>query len=67
MGKLISIIDQLASAQTLEKKYQVHQLIGEWKNYKDCHIEPDWILIFIITEDALILERTGSHAELFKK
>lgn len=51
----------------IEKKYQEHQLSGEWKNHKDCHIEPDWILIFRLTEDALILERTGSHSELFKK
>ena len=57
ISKLISVIDQLASAQKLEKKYQEHQLSGEWKNHKNCHVEPDWILIFRLTEDALILER----------
>jgi mRNA interferase YafQ len=67
ISKLISVIDQLAFAQKLEKKYLEHQLIGEWKNHKDCHIEADWILIFRLTEDTLILERTGSHSELFKK
>lgn len=67
ISKLISVVDQLASAQKLEKKYLEHHLSGEWKNHKDCHIEPDWILIFRLTEDALILERTGSHSELFKK
>lgn len=67
ISKLISVVDRLASAQKLEKKYLEHQLSGEWKNHKDCHIEPDWILIFRLTEDALILERTGSHSELFKK
>jgi len=67
IGKLISVIDQLVSTQSLEKKYQTHMLIGTWKDHMDCHIEPDWILIFKLTEDALILERTGSHSELFKK
>ena len=65
--KLLSVIEQLVSAQSLEKKYQEHTLIGKWKNHKDCHIEPDWILIFRLAEDELILERTGSHSELFDK
>lgn len=65
--KLLSVIDQLAASQELEKKYQEHRLLGEWKDHKECHIEPDWILIFRLIEDALILERTGSHSELFKK
>lgn len=42
-------------------------LLMNWKNHRDCHIEPDWILIFRIAKDELILERTGSHSELFKK
>ncbi|MBU2444812.1 MAG: type II toxin-antitoxin system YafQ family toxin, partial [Bacteroidetes bacterium] len=42
------------------------KLISKWKNHRDCHIEPDWILIYRLTEDSLILERTGSHSELFK-
>ena len=65
--KLRSVVDKLASTQPLERKYQEHQLIGEWKSHRDCHFEPDWILIFRIAKDELILERTGSHSELFKK
>lgn len=65
--KLRYVVDKLASTLPLEKKYQEHQLIGDWKEFRDCHIESDWILIFRITKDELILERTGSHSELFKK
>ena len=50
---------------TIEKKYLEHQLSGEWKNHKDCHVEPDWVLISKISEDSIILERTGSHSDLF--
>ena len=66
-SKLKYVVDKLASTQPLGKKHQEHRLIGEWKEYRDCHIEPDWILIYRITKDELILERTGSHSELFKK
>jgi len=69
-GKNISqleiIIETLLKKQQLEPKYRDHKLVGKWKNYRDCHIEPDWLLIYRLTEEALFLERTGSHAELFK-
>ena len=67
IDKLRSVIDKLASTQMLDKKYQEQRLIGEWNDHRDCHIEPDWILIYRITKNELILERTGSHSELFKK
>ena len=69
-GKNISqleiVIETLLKKQALESKYRDHKLVGKWKNHRDCHIEPDWLLIYHLTEDALYLERTGSHAELFK-
>jgi addiction module RelE/StbE family toxin len=43
-----------------------HPLRGEWSGHWDCHIEPDWLLLYKITETELILVRTGSHAELFE-
>ena len=66
ISKLELVIDTLLSNKKLESKYRDHQLIGKWKNHRDCHIEPDWILIYRLTDDALILERTGSHSDLFK-
>lgn len=63
--KLRVVIEKLVSQQTLEAKYKDHQLTGNWKGHRDCHIEPDWILIYQLTDNALILERTGTHSELF--
>ena len=63
--KLKIIIDLLTTGQPLEEKYRDHQLSGKWKGHRDCHIEPDWILIYRLASDSLYLERTGSHSDLF--
>ncbi len=67
LSKLKNVIEKIASGQSLEPRYKDHQLIGNWKAHRDCHIEPDWLLIYRISSDDLYLERTGSHSELFKK
>ena len=67
LSKLRVVIEKLVDQQTLESKYKDHQLTGNWKGHRDCHIEPNWILIYQLTDNALILERTDSHSELFKK
>lgn len=64
--KLKIVIDKLFTGHPLEPKYKDHQLYGNWKEHRDCHIEPDWLLIYRITSGDLYLERTGSHSELFK-
>ena len=66
LSKLEIVINALLNNQPLETKYQDHSLSGKWKNHRDCHIGPDWLLIYRITSDSLILERTGSHSDLFK-
>ena len=66
LQKLKIIIDLLTNGQPLEEKYRDHQLSGKWKGHRDCHIEPDWILIYRLTTDSLFLERMGSHSDLFK-
>ncbi|MGH7453080.1 MAG: type II toxin-antitoxin system YafQ family toxin [bacterium] len=66
VGKLNAVIDKLAAKERLDAKYRDHPLTGSWKGFRDCHLEPDWILIYQTTEEALILARTGSHSELFK-
>lgn len=66
LRKLKSLIETLLSKKVLDPKFKDHPLAGKWKNHRDCHIEPDWLLIYQITSDALILERTGSHSDLFK-
>lgn len=66
ISKLRSVIEQLMQGGLLESKHRDHQLSGNWKGHRDCHIEPDWLLIYRITNDDLHLERTGSHSDLFK-
>ena len=63
--KLIKVIKLLAEGKNLDSKYRDHILVGKFKSRRECHIEPDWLLIYRIDEKSLILERTGSHSELF--
>jgi mRNA interferase YafQ len=49
----------------LSEKYRDHYLTGNWRGHKECHIKPNWLLIYQLTEDKVILTRTGSHSELF--
>ena len=66
LEKLKTVIELLSSGNALDEKYRDHQLSGKWKGHRDCHIEPDWILIYRLTSDSLYLERTGSHSDLFR-
>lgn len=61
------IIEKLARGEMLEAKYRDHSLIGDYKGTRECHIEPDWLMIYEIFEDILVLslQRTGSHSDLF--
>ena len=64
-NKLISVVQLLLDGKPLPPKNQDHPLKGPWKGRRDCHIQPDWILIYRRTEDELRLERTGTHSDLF--
>ena len=67
LSKLRKVVTLLATDEILDAKYRDHSLVGQWQPARDCHIEPDWILIYTITESTLRLERTGTHSDLFKK
>ena len=69
LDKLFDVIDILANGGTLDEKYRDHDLSGNYKGTRECHIEPDWLLIYEIREDVLVLMlyRLGTHAELFRK
>ena len=67
LDKLKSVIIELVNERALNSKYKDHPLIGNYKTDRECHIEPDWLLIYTITGRDLILVRTGSHSDLFKK
>lgn len=64
--KIKTIIAKLINEQELEPKHRDHQLIGNYEGRRECHIEPDWLLIYKLEEEAIIFERTGSHSDLFK-
>ena len=63
--KLISLVNSLLAGESLPPRNRDHPLKGAWKGRRDCHIDPDWILIYRITKNELRLERTGSHSDLF--
>lgn len=60
------VIRKLAAAETLEAKYQDHVLVGQYRGSREGHIEPDWLLIYELTENELILIRTSTHSDLFR-
>ena len=64
--KLKTILELLVAGESLPEKYKDHSLHGNYEGTRDCHISPDWVLIYVIVEDELRLIRTGSHAELFE-
>ena len=65
LEKVKAVIELLVAEEPLPPKNRDHQLGGNWIGRRDCHIEPDWILIYKLTEDELLLERTGTHSDLF--
>lgn len=67
LSKLQSVVKQLAEGKQLHSKHRDHALVGPWKPARDCHVEPDWILIYTADDDSLRLERIGTHSDLFKK
>jgi len=62
---LETVIDALRDGQHLPYARRDHPLKGEWKGWRECHIEPDWLLIYKATEAEVLLARTGTHADLF--
>jgi mRNA interferase YafQ len=61
-----SIVRKLIDEIPLERKHRDHLLIGNFKDRRECHIEPDWLLIYRLDGSMIIFERTGTHADLFK-
>lgn len=65
MSKLKEIIELLLKNKPLPPKNRNHKLQGDFKGYWECHIEPDWLLIYKKTSTEIVLVRTGTHADLF--
>lgn len=65
LDKLAKVITELQHERPLPSKYKNHKLKGNYVNCWECHIEPDWLLIYQLTPEELILIRTGTHSDLF--
>ena len=65
---LDTVVDELRQGRQLDEKYRDHMLKGEYAGFHECHIKPDWLLIYLIENEILTLTlvETGSHADLFK-
>ena len=67
LDKIKTVITALANGETLDAKHRDHLLTGNYGGYRECHIEPDWLLVYQIVGGQLILflARTGTHSDLF--
>lgn len=65
LSELERVVSVLVAEEQLDERYRDHALVGNWKGFRECHIQPDWLLIYRIENDELQLARTGSHVELF--
>jgi mRNA interferase YafQ len=66
LAKLVGVLRKLQLGETLPAANPAHPLKGEWKGYWECHVEPDWLLVYKVTDDEVRLARTGTHADLFE-
>lgn len=67
IAHLQDVVDTLAREQRLDEKYRDHGLIGNYRGFRECHIESDWLLVYRVDQGELVLFlfRTGTHADLF--
>ena len=67
INRFKEVLDLLINERPLAEKYRDHKLIGDYEGCRECHIQPDWLLIYYIENDVLTLtlSRTGTHSDLF--
>ena len=66
LALLEAVVDTLRAAGPLPAARRDHALKGEWDDHRECHIQPDWLLIYRTTDDEVVLVSTGTHADLFE-
>ena len=64
--KLKRVLEALVKSEPLATKHGDHVLVGQYRGTRECHIEPDWLLIYELAETEIVLIRTGSHSDLFR-
>ena len=64
---LNNVVEALGQGHKLDAKYRDHALHGNWEGFRECHIQPDWLLIYLVENDVLTLTlvETGTHADIF--
>ena len=67
LDQLDAIMHHLANEKSLEPRFRDHRLRGEWKDFRECHVAPDWLLIYRIEGDEITFVRTGPHSDLFNE
>ena len=65
LNELQAVILALAEGRPLEERLRDHELTGNWRGYRECHVNPDWLLVYKVAGNELKLARIGSHAEIF--
>ena len=67
LSALEEVVNKLANQEELDEKYHDHALSGDYSDFRECHIKPDWLLVYTIDDEELelFLFRTGSHSDLF--
>jgi mRNA interferase YafQ len=66
LEKVRLVLEKLSSPEPLPPKFRDHKLKGQWRDFRECHLEPDWLLIYTITDFELRPTRLGTHTELFE-
>ena len=66
LQKLGSVLSSLIAEEQLDERYQDHVLMGNYKGRRECHLEPDWLLVYKLASDEIVFERTGTHSDLFE-
>ena len=62
-----TVVTAIRGGERLPASARSHPLKGEWKSYRECQIAPDWLLIYRVTDEEVLLSRTGTHADLFER
>ena len=67
LSSLEEVVNKLANQEVLDEKYHDHALSGEYSDFRECHIKPDWLLVYTVDDEELelFLFRTGTHSDLF--
>lgn len=65
LEKLDAVLRRLIAEEPLDPRHRDHRLVGEWRDHRECHVEPDWLLIYRVEGEEITFVRTGTHADLF--